>query len=461
MDVQIPNDWHPRPWQLDVLRAREAGVKRGAIPVHRRAGKTDLLLNMAAIEAHKRVGNYIHVFPSLVQARRAIWRGVDKQGRRFMDRVFPPVIRSTSRDNEMVIEFLNGSTWQLLGADDPGGLVAANYCGCVFDEAALYTDTDAWDYLRPILAENDGWAFFISTFRGRNHFYDLYHVNKANPDWYTVHLTADDTHEWDGTPLITEEAIEAERKAGMSEAMIRQEFYLDTTAAFSGAYYQRMISQMREAGRTGDFPWDASLPVYVAFDIGYSDHTVAVFFQALEPNKTVIIGSAAWQFTPANEIAQDIRKRFPWGTQIHTAVLPWDANRPGPAGDTWVSIFQTYRLAEEIEVLRKGQGTLHAEIAHVQQSLATTYVDDVPREFTHGKPNNGVLLDALAGYRTERIAKRPGVYSKTPQHSWESHWADAVRVLMVYRHGDMGLGGWHEAPDFGAQDKAARVAGWV
>src|SRR5690606_34074040 len=119
---------------------------------------------------------------------------------------------------------------------------------------------------------------FISTFRGRNHFYDLYHVNKSNPDWYTAHLTADQTHEWDGTPLITEEAIEAERKAGMSEAKLRQEFYLDTTAAFSGAYYQQQIATMRATGRIGDFAYDSNLPVHAAFDIGYSDHTVAVFF---------------------------------------------------------------------------------------------------------------------------------------------------------------------------------------
>jgi len=28
----------------------------------------------------------------------------------------------------------------------------------------------AWNYLRPILAENKGWAAFVSTPRGKNHF---------------------------------------------------------------------------------------------------------------------------------------------------------------------------------------------------------------------------------------------------------------------------------------------------
>lgn len=461
MNITLPHDWVPRPWQLDVLKAREDGIQRGAIAVHRRAGKTDLLLNLACIEAHKRVGNYVHVFPSLVQARKAIWRGVDGKGRRFMDRVFPVEIRKTTRDNEMIVELLNGSTWQLLGADNPSALVGGNYVGVVFDEAALYPDTEAWDYLRPILAENNGWAFFISTFRGRNHFFDLYHLNKDNAEWYTAHLDASQTTEWDGTPLITEKAIEAERRAGMSEAMVRQEFYLDTTAAFSGAYYQKQMADMRRDGRIGDYPYDPSLPVYVAFDLGFSDHTIAVFFQTVEPKKTVIVGSGAWQFTPAPDIARDIRERYPWGKSLQVAVLPWDASRRGPAGDTWVGTFEAFKLALEFEVLRKGQGDLHLQIALVQQSLPSTYIDETPRAWTAGKPNNSLLIDALSQYRTEKIQSRPGVYSKNPYHDWSSHYADAVRALMVYRHGDMGLGGWHAAPDWSSQDRAARVAGWV
>jgi hypothetical protein len=368
---------------------------------------------------------------------------VDKLGRRFMDRVFPPALRRTTRDNEMIVEFLNGSTWQLLGADNPSALVGTNFRGIVLDECALYPDSEVLDYLRPVLAENTAaWMFAISTFRGRNHFYDLYHTNKNNPEWYCVHLDVSQTKEWDGAPLISQHDIDAEKRAGMSDAMVRQEFFLDTTAAFSGAYYSQQIAEMKAAKRMGDFPYDPSAPVYAAFDIGFADHTVAIFFQAFEPKRTVILGSQAWQFTPAPDIAREIRERYPWGKCIQTAALPHDARRPGPAGDTWASAFEAFKLADEIEVLRKGQGTLHAEIALVQQSLPTTYVDTTPRPWTHGKENNSMLLEALAGYRTEKLLKRPGVFSRNPYHSWESHYADAARYLFVYRHGEIGLAGW-------------------
>jgi hypothetical protein len=129
----------------------------------------------------------------------------------------------------------------------------------------------------------------------------------------------------------------------------------------------------------------------------------------------------------------------------------------GATGETWSSVFDAFKVADEIEVLRKAQSTLHLEIDLVRRSLATTYIDTSIRPWSAGAPNNTKLLDALAGYRTMRVAKMPGVYSKNPQHSWESHWADAVRYLMVYRHGDIGLGGWNAKPDFTQQDKAM---GW-
>jgi phage terminase large subunit len=455
--ITLPHNWHPYPWQADILDALERGKKRICVVAHRRAGKDALALNLAAMSAHRTVGSYFHVFPFAVQGRKALWRGSDDDGIRFIDQAFPPEIRKTTRDQEMSIEFLNGSLWQCMGGDNSNAIVGSNPAGVIFSEYALFPDDSAWNYTRPILARNDGWAIFISTLRGRNHMWELYQANRHNPDWYCVKLDVDSTRDWDGNRLLSDEDIEAERRAGMPEELIQQEFYNSPTASFSGAYYQRQMSQAQAGGRVGDFPWDPNLPVYAAFDIGYSDHTVAVFFQALEPNKTVIIGSKSWQFTSAADIALDIKTCFPWGNRISIAILPWDASKPGPGGDTWVTTFESFKIGlDEIVVLKKGQGTLHAEIAHVQQHLSSCWFDHSQREFSKG-PNNGTLLEALTGYRTERIAKRPGVFSKSPHHTWESHWADAVRYALVYRYGDLMPGNWAQAPDFSAHDRAM---GW-
>lgn len=459
--ITLPHDWVPYDWQLDVLEAREKGIKRIALAVHRRAGKSVLMLNLLAIEAHKVVGSYAIMFPFQVMARRAIWRESDNNGRRLIDQAFPPALRKQTREQELSIELLNGSVIYLLSADDPRAAVGSNLKGVVFDEFALYPDDEAWQYTRPILQRNGGWAAFISTYRGTNHHYQLVRLNKNNPDWYVRELTVDDTYDHDGRPLVTPEMIEADRRSGMSEALIQQEYYCSPVAAFSGAYYQTMMRRAREEGRIGDFPWNPNERVFCVFDIGYSDLCVAGFFQALEPNKTVWIGSKAWQFTPPAEIMQDIKRTFPWGSHISTVILPHDANRPGPTGDTWVSTVDKHRLAlDEVTVLRKGQGTLHAEIAHVQQSLATCYFDNAPRPWLkQGEHNNDTLIESLTAYRTEQLPKRPGVYSRNPLHDSSSHWADMVRYGLVYRHGDYGLGGWGKAPDWSAHDRM-QVSGW-
>lgn len=450
--ITLPYDWEPYPWQQEVLDARAEGIDRFCEVAHRRAGKSALTLNFAAIEAHKRVGTYLHVFPFANQGRKAIWRGMDDEGRKFLDQAFPLELRKTSRDAEMSIELLNGSLWQLVGADNPSAAVGSNLQGVILDEFALHEDTQFWDYIRPILARNGGWAMAISTFRGRNHMYDMYELNKNNPDWHCRNLTVVDTCDNEGKPLVTHAAIEAERAAGMPEAVIRQEFYNDPTAAFSGAYYQRQIAAMKHEGRTGDYPYNPNQPLHVAFDIGTSDHTVAVFFQRAEPDKVVIVGSKRWQFLPPAEVAKDILKTFPFGGDIQDVVLPWDAGKPGPAGDTWMSEFEAFNLAKgEYVVLRKGYNSLHAEIAMVQSKLQTTYVDTSVRAFSNG-PNNSFLLDGMAGYRTQTVKGRPGTYSKLPMHNVDSHTADAVRYMYVYL-ADADAGFTAGKPDYTTMDK--------
>lgn len=46
-----------------------------------------------------------------------------------------------------------------------------------------------------------------------------------------------------------------------------------------GAYYARLIAKAEQEGRIGDYPWDESLPVITAWDIGVDDYTAIWFLQ--------------------------------------------------------------------------------------------------------------------------------------------------------------------------------------
>ena len=178
-EITLPHNWFPRPHQLPFFKAMDSGKKRGCLVWHRRAGKDSASLNFAAKKAFERVGNYWHCLPKIAQARKAIWNGVDGQGRRIIDQAFPKEIRAKTSEQEMMITFLNGSTWQLVGSDNYDAMVGSNPIGIVFSEYSI-ADPNAWSYFRPMLAENGGWAVFIYTPRGKNHGYQLYNMAKKN-----------------------------------------------------------------------------------------------------------------------------------------------------------------------------------------------------------------------------------------------------------------------------------------
>lgn len=204
----------------------EGGLKRAGLIWHRRSGKTKTLLNFTINMAWERVGTYYHCFPEYGQGRKILWDGIDGEGNKVLDYHIPMEIRTHTNKTELKIELKNGSIWQIIGADNYDALVGPNPVGLILDEWAVSKRyPQAWDYFRPILAENGGWAVFPFTPRGRNHGWDIYQMALKNPKWFCQLLTIDDTK------AISNAQIQEERDAGMAEAMVQQEFYCSFLAS--------------------------------------------------------------------------------------------------------------------------------------------------------------------------------------------------------------------------------------
>lgn len=218
MEIQLPHNWTPRVYQKPVLKYFDQGGLRAVSVWHRRAGKDSAALNFTAKAIHQRVGSYWHVFPEQKQARKAIWNGIDKQGRRIIDQAFPKQLRARTLEQEMMIEFKNGSFWQLIGSNNYDSLVGTNPVGVIMSEFAI-SDPESWEYIRPILTENGGWAWFITTPRGRNHLWRMYEMALRNPKWFCERLTIEDTG------MVSQEVIQEERDSGMADSKIQQEYY--------------------------------------------------------------------------------------------------------------------------------------------------------------------------------------------------------------------------------------------
>lgn len=188
--VIIPNKWKPRPYQLPFFVYFARGGKRAVLEWPRRHGKDDACLHLTAIQLMRTVGTYWYMLPQYGQARKAIWDAVDAHtGIRRIDWAFPQEMRKSTNESEMKIVFKNGSVWQVCGSDNYNALVGSNPAGIVFSEYAL-SDPASWDYLKPILEENNGWAVFNSTVRGQNHFTELAHLAKGEADWFFSNVKA-------------------------------------------------------------------------------------------------------------------------------------------------------------------------------------------------------------------------------------------------------------------------------
>jgi phage terminase large subunit len=277
----LPNGWKRRDYQLPLWRYLREGGKRADVAWHRRAGKDDVSLHWTAIAAMKRVGNYWHMLPEATQARKAIWEAVNPHtGKRRIDQAFPKGIRAGTRESDMRIEFKNGSTWQVVGSDNYDSLVGTTPIGVVFSEWAL-AKPDAWTYLRPILAENGGWAVFIWTPRGRNHATRAFEARERDPDWFTQRLPATETGVFTPAQLAKERA-DLIAEAGSEEegdAKFRQEYLVDFDAAVPGSYFGPQIARAKAEQRVGVFPYDPALPVTTAWDLGVDDYTAVWFLQ--------------------------------------------------------------------------------------------------------------------------------------------------------------------------------------
>ncbi len=251
--VNIPHDWEAKPHQAALMRSFGWGkqYQRAAVVWHRRAGKDSTAINLTARETQLRTGTYWHLLPEQSQARRVIWNGIDRHGRRIIDQAFPPSIRKRVSIQEMLIELkgergATGSIWQLAGSDNYDSLVGANPLGVVFSEWAI-ADPAAWEFIRPILAENGGWAMFIYTPRGMNHGFATYNHALTDPDWFAERLTIDDTG------VISSEAVEAERRSGMGANQIAQEFHCSFEASNVDQFIDRAL--IEDAKRREVGPW--------------------------------------------------------------------------------------------------------------------------------------------------------------------------------------------------------------
>jgi len=413
-DVLLPFNFKPRPYQIPILRALDRGATRAVAVWHRRSGKEKTFINYTAKKTAERVGAYFYLFPTYAQARKAVWDGRDGSGFKFMDH-FPPGWVSNRHETELRVECRNGSVFQLIGSDNIDAIMSTNPVGVVFAEYSLQ-DPRAWDYIRPILTENGGWAAFDFTPRGKNHGHKLYEMAarlqaEGDPRWFAEKLTVDDTH------VLTPEQIDAERRDGMDEELIQQEYYCSFEGVAQGSVFGKQVEVAEREGRICGVPWQPEFPVSTWWDIGTGDPTAIWFTQDVGREIHVIdyyensgIGVGIEHYVRHLQTLP-----YVWGT--HNGPHDLEAHQFAANGKSAREVAAGLGVQFNVVAKLDRQDGINAARSLMQRC----YFDRV-------KTERGRL--ALVSYHYTWDQKRKA-FSTAPYHDWSSNGADAFRYLGV------------------------------
>lgn len=397
----------------------ENGGKRAIGAWHRRAGKDDVLLNWTAVAAFERPASYWHCLPEYSQARKAIWTAVDPMtGVRRIDQAFPHELRANTNDQEMFIRFKNGSTWQCVGSDRYNSLVGAGVAGVTFSEFAL-ANPSSWAYIRPMVEANNGWAAFISTPRGRNHFKDLMDMASKNKAWFQEALDVNKTGAL--TPAQIEES-KAEYIAlygvDLGTSQFEQEYLVSFNAAIMGAFYAREMQSVRAEGRITDELEAINAPVHRAWDIGVKDDTSIWWFQVVG-TQVFILDCYSQSGVGVDHYADVIHKRAEeHGWEHGIDFVPHDAKiKEWGTGRTRVETMRELGLNPQLVPMASKMDGINAVRVTLPRCVFHTRCEDQG-------------ISALEQYRREWDDDKKA-FKISEVHDWSSHLADAFRYFAM------------------------------
>lgn len=163
--------------------------------------------------------HFAYVAPTYSQAKDIAWNYL----KRFTS-VLPGI---ETNEAELRADLPNGARIRLYGAENYDRMRGIYLDGVVLDEYGMI-DPRAWpEVIRPALSDRKGWADFIGTPNGFNHFHEVYEVAGKEPgEWYRAMHKASETGLLDAAELadarktMTPEQYAQEYECFQPDAMV-------------------------------------------------------------------------------------------------------------------------------------------------------------------------------------------------------------------------------------------------
>jgi len=396
--AEIVIKYKPRPHQEALHEELEKNRFVVAV-MHRRAGKTVAAINhliKCAIQCEKPNPRMAYIAPTYGQAKRIAWDYLLEYTR---------PLGAIANIAELRVDFW-GRRISLYGSDNPDSLRGTYYDGVVLDEVGDQNPKIWNEIIRPALADRLGWALFIGTPKGNNHFADLADRAKVEDNWGSLEFKASQTN------VLSAEELKAALKE-MGDDKYAQEFECSFNAAVEGSYYGAILNNLENDKRFVDFPRDDLCRSFTSWDLGMGDST-AIWVAQVSGKEIRLIDCV----------------------ENHGVGLDWYV--------AWLRehnyLSFDHILPHDVEVRELGTGKSRKEVLlesgmNITVAPRLSVADGIqavrrmlPRCWFHGQAKNG--LNALRNYRREHDEKRNVFYEK-PLHDWASHYSDSFRYLAV------------------------------
>lgn len=411
----------------------------------RRFGKTTAALIACILQANKKSAQVIYyIAPTYKQAKNIAWGMLN----RYVGDCF-----SRKNEQELVIEFYNGSKIYLKGADNADSLRGAYVHLAILDE---YADMrpDVWELIiRPMLLDTRGSAWFMGTPKGFDHFYDLWKSafdGDSGPEWRAFRLTS-----FDNPYLDREELLKL--KASMDERAFAQEIMAEFVQ-FEGLVYPDF--KREEHVKAFDLRTIKGVDI-LGLDFGADHPTAGIFVRMGTDGKAYVWGEHYRGNLDAKEHANEL-KRIRGDRELRAIYLDPSAKQFGT--ELRRHGLPTRKAVNDREVgvlklrsmLREGKVVVHPDCANLIYEFQHHVYKGVKKDGQDvGKNVKKVDDDALDALRYALAS----FYSGNPSGSdWKSPAIDQVNVGGVRTAPSLTNLNW-KSPDMGPRTVAPEFAG--
>jgi hypothetical protein len=378
---------------------------------HRRAGKTVSAINdiiSKALYNPREAPRYAYIAPLLKQGKQIAWEYLKKFAAPYDPKI---------NESELWVELRaipNSPRITIYGADNPDSFRGLYLDGAVLDEFGNMRLSIWREILLPALMDRRGWAVFMGTPNGPNHFRDMWYDAERDPEsWARLFLPVSTTKQFSADEL-------AEMKKIMDPEEYAQEMECSFEASVRGAVYARQMEAMQQEARIGDYPLQRGLPTSLIMDLGWRDDTTMGIYQE-RPGGIVCGYAFADRLRPIKDyIDHAVKWQERTGIKLTAVRLPHDAK--AKSLQTGKAIIDNF-IAEK----RLPRPRLVPNLDLIDGIAATRQM--FPSMYFHEKDTRGLVL-ALKSYHYEYDEDRK-IYLTEPVHDWSSHYADMHRYASI------------------------------